>query len=173
MTIFSMYFKLGVTHITDLVGYDHILFIIVLCAAYSLIQWKNILILITAFTVGHCTTLILALLNIVKISSDIIEFLIPLTILFTAIANIFQKNDYVKPLHQYFKYFMALFFGLIHGLGFSNYLRSLLGSESNLVKPLLAFNLGIEFGQLIIVLTIVTITAIFVTLGHVKNVSGT
>jgi len=169
MSIFYLYFKLGVTHITDLVGYDHILFIMVLCAAYSLNQWKNILILITAFTVGHTTTLILALFNFVIIPGEIIEFLIPITILLTAVANILQKNEFVNIKHQLFKYIMALFFGLIHGLGFSNYLKSLLGSESNLIKPLFAFNLGIELGQIIIVLVILALTAITVNLGHAKK----
>ena len=169
MSIFTMYFNLGVSHITDLVGYDHILFIIVLCAAYSLSQWKNILILITAFTVGHTTTLVLALLNIVKIPGEIIEFLIPITILITSIANILQKKDFVNPLQHYLKYSLVLFFGLIHGLGFSNYLRSLLGSESDLIKPLFAFNLGIELGQLIIVLLILALTALTINLGHTKK----
>ena len=169
MTIFSMYFKLRVSHITDLVGYDHILFIIVLCAAYSLSQWKNILILITAFTVGHSTTLVLALFNIVRIPGEIIEFLIPVTILLTSVANILQKKDFVNACQHFFKYCMALFFGFIHGLGFSNYLRNLLGSESNLTKPLFAFNLGIELGQLIIVAIILLITALTIHLGHAKK----
>jgi len=169
MSIFLMYFRLGISHITDLIGYDHILFIMVLCAAYSLNQWKNILILVTAFTIGHSTTLVLAMLNIVIITTNIIEFLIPITILFTAAANILQKKDYVNPRHHLFKYIMALFFGLIHGLGFSNYLKSLLGSESNLIKPLFAFNLGIELGQLIIVVIILALTALTVNLGHANK----
>lgn len=169
MSIFYMYFKLGVTHITDLIGYDHILFIMVLCAAYSFTQWKNLVILITAFTIGHCTTLILAINNYITIHGEIIEFLIPITILLTSIANILQKDDLVKQKHQLFNYLMAMFFGLIHGLGFSNYLRSLLGSESNLVKPLFAFNLGIELGQIMIVAIIILITAVTVYFGHVKK----
>lgn len=169
MSIFSLYFKLGVTHITDLVGYDHILFIIVLCAAYSLNQWKNILILITAFTIGHSTTLVLAVFNIIRIPGEIIEFLIPVTILITSIANILQKKDFVNQKHHLFKYVMALFFGLIHGLGFSNYLHSMLDSESSLIKPLFAFNLGIELGQLIIVLILLALTALTINIGHAKK----
>lgn len=169
MSIFSLYFRLGITHITDLIGYDHILFIVVLCAAYSINQWRNILILVTAFTLGHTTTLVLALFNIVIIPNKIIEFLIPITILITAIANILQKKEFVNLRQHLFKYVMALFFGLIHGLGFSNYLKSLLGSESNLIKPLFAFNLGIELGQVIIVFIILLLTAITVNLGHAKK----
>lgn len=164
MSVFGLYFKLGTSHITDLQGYDHILFLLVLCAVYSIKQWKEVLILITAFTIGHCTTLLLATFNVMKVSTAWIEFLIPVTILITAISNIIQKNDGVNRSLHIAKYIAALFFGLIHGLGFSNYLRSLLGSESNLIKPLFAFNLGIELGQIIIVVFIFLLTFIIVNL---------
>ena len=93
MSVFKLYFELGLSHITDLQGYDHILFLITLCAVYSFKQWKSILVLITGFTIGHCTTLVLATFDFVNIPSDIIEFLIPVTILITAIANIIFRND--------------------------------------------------------------------------------
>jgi HupE/UreJ protein len=160
MNPFQLYFQLGISHITDIQGYDHILFLITLCAVYCLNQWKSILVLITAFTIGHCTTLVLATFNIIHISSDLIEFLIPVTILITAIANMVQKDNFkTKTLHL-IKYIAALFFGLIHGLGFSNYLKSLLGMESSIIKPLLAFNIGIELGQIFVVLVILGITAL-------------
>ena len=162
MSTFQLYFQLGVTHITDIQGYDHILFLLTLCAVYSIKQWKNVLVLITAFTIGHCTTLVLATLNVMNISSAVIEFLIPVTILITAITNIIQKNDYVTPKLHSIKYLTALFFGLIHGLGFSNYLKSLLGMESNIVKPLFAFNIGIELGQILIVFIIFGITGLII-----------
>ncbi len=162
MSIFYLYFQLGISHITDIQGYDHILFLLTLCAVYSIKQWKNVLVLITAFTIGHCTTLVLATSNLINISSTVIEFLIPVTILLTAIVNIVQKNDYVTPKLHTIKYAAALFFGLIHGLGFSNYLKSLLGIESNIIKPLFAFNIGIELGQIIIVLIIFSITGLLI-----------
>lgn len=162
MSVFKLYFELGLSHITDLQGYDHILFLVTLCAVYSFKQWKSILILITGFTIGHCTTLLLATFNFITISSKLIEFLIPVTILLTAITNIiYRKNTISKNLHH-IKYLATLFFGLIHGLGFSNYLKSLLGSEISILKPLLAFNLGIELGQIIIVSALL-IFSIFVT----------
>lgn len=151
-----MYLQLGFEHIADFVGYDHILFIMTLCAVYSISQWKKILVLVTAFTVGHSTTLVLATLHIINIPSKIIEFLIPVTIFITAFANILQNNETISPRFHGFKYSCALFFGLIHGLGFSNYLRSLLGIEKSIVLPLFSFNVGIEAGQLAIV-TIVTL----------------
>lgn len=169
MSVFTLYFKLGISHIADLQGYDHILFLLVLCAVYTFTQWKQVLILITAFTLGHCTTLVLATLNIMRVSGDWIEFLIPVTIFITAVVNIIQKKEFVSPALHLAKYTTALFFGLIHGLGFSNYLRSLLGAESNLVKPLFAFNLGIELGQIIIVALIFILTFIVVNLMILKR----
>lgn len=158
MSVFQLYLELGIDHIMDFRGYDHILFILTLCAVYFFREWKRVLILVTAFTIGHSTTLVLATLDIVKISSGLIEFLIPLTIFLTALFNATYKSEKVnRQLHR-LKYAAALFFGLIHGLGFSTYLRNLLGSESSLAKPLLAFNIGIELGQIIVVLVIMSLT---------------
>lgn len=153
-----MYLELGIDHIMDFRGYDHILFILTLCAVYFFREWKRVLILITAFTIGHSTTLVLATLDVVKISTGLIEFLIPLTIFLTALFNATYKYEKVNKRLHMMKYAAALFFGLIHGLGFSTYLRNLLGSESSIVKPLLAFNIGIELGQIIIVLVIMSFT---------------
>ncbi len=160
MESFPLYFGLGREHILDPNGYDHILFVIALCAAYPLTDWKRVIILITAFTVGHSITLALATLNIVRANTQWIEFLIPLTILITALANIFKK-DASSPMKT--SYALAVFFGLIHGLGFSAYLRSLLGGTASLFTPLLAFNLGLELGQLMIVVMYIVITFIFVS----------
>lgn len=166
MSFFLLYLKLGFEHIADVYAYDHILFILTLCGIYMISQWKNVLVLITAFTIGHSVTLILATLNIIVISSAWVEFLIPLTIFITSIFNILHKKvEFSKQLHL-IKYFTAMFFGLIHGLGFSNYLRSLLSSEDNLVKPLLAFNLGLEAGQILIVFIIFIIS--FMLVKHLK-----
>jgi hypothetical protein len=109
--------------------------------------------LVTAFTIGHSITLALSVLNYVSIPKDWIEFLIPVTIVVTALSNIFQKDFKFKTKFPLI-YFFALFFGLIHGLGFSTYLKSLLGKETNIVGELLAFNLGLEFGQILIVLAV-------------------
>ncbi len=141
-----MYLRLGFQHIIDINGYDHIVFVLVLCAGYSLNQISKVLILITAFTIGHSLTLALSTLKIVSIPSDLIEFLIPATILVTAVSNVLP----IKASNNRFIYVLTLFFGLIHGLGFSNYLKELLGRESNIFTPLLAFNLGLELGQLLI-----------------------
>ena len=152
MTEFELYFGLGREHIMDINGYDHILFVIALCTIYQARDWKRVLILITAFTIGHSLTLALAALNLIGVNSALIEFLIPLTIFITAVGNIKNANKNFSGQNVPLNYFFALFFGLIHGLGFSNYLKSLLGDEESIVTPLFAFNLGLEVGQILIVL---------------------
>lgn len=149
--MFGLYFKLGVNHIIDIYSYDHILFLICLIAPYMLYQWKKILILITAFTIGHTTSLILATFKIVNIPSDLIEFLITVTIFISGLWNVLSNTNEVELKNHLMKYFTALFFGLIHGLGFSNYLQQLLANEKDIIISLFAFNVGIEIGQIIIV----------------------
>lgn len=161
MSTFHLYLVLGLEHIADLKGYDHILFIITLCAVYWLKDWKKILILVTAFTIGHSVTLVLATFNVVRISADWVEFLIPVTIFLTGVGNLLQKKMDFSTSHHLYNYALALFFGLIHGLGFSNYLRSLLSSEDRIAGPLFSFNLGIELGQLIIVSLFLLAGALF------------
>ena len=162
MSTFSVYFQLGIGHILDVNGYDHILFIIALCALYTFADWKKVLILVTAFTVGHSLTLALAVFNIINISSELIEFLIPVTIFITAFSNIARKErSYTKNKIQT-NYVFAILFGLIHGLGFSNFLKGILGKSRQVVTELLAFNVGLEIGQIIIVL-IFLITASIIT----------
>lgn len=152
MSEFSLYFGLGKDHILDYVnGYDHILFVLALCAVYLTRDWKKILILVTAFTIGHSITLALATLNIVSVNAQLIEFLIPLTIFITSVSNLFKKEGLTGEKGFQINYLFAVFFGLIHGLGFSNYLRAILGKDQSILSQLLAFNLGLEFGQIIVV----------------------
>ncbi len=157
-----LWFQTGFEHITDLAGYDHMLFLLILCSVYSFRNW-DWLILITAFTIGHCITLALSILNIIRLPSSLIEFSIPLTILISAIFRWIQveKNENKSYQKDQKVYAITLLFGLIHGLGFSNMLRSLLGSQADILQPLLFFNLGLEVGQIVIVLfSLVTITSL-------------
>jgi hypothetical protein len=169
MSIFELYLKLGIDHIADLQGYDHILFIIALTIVYPVMAWKKLLILVTAFTLGHSLTLLLATLDLIRIPSDLIEFLIPVTIFLTAMINILQKSDKFYSGSHRIKYLAALFFGLIHGMGFSNYLHSLLAAEESLIGPLFSFNLGIEIGQIFIVALIIGLTLLMVEVFGVKR----
>jgi hypothetical protein len=169
MSQFGLFLQEGFRHILDLNGFDHILFVLSLCARYTMRDWRKLLILVTAFTFGHSLTLALAVLRIVHFGAGLIEFLIPLTILITCLYNI------LRPMVQYsnsrvsMNYVFATFFGLIHGLGFSNYLLSLLGRGSKVLVPLLSFNLGVEFGQLLIVAIYISIAGILVGLGSVNK----
>jgi len=152
MTEFQLYFDLGKDHILDYKnGYDHILFVVALCALYLSRDWKQVLILVTAFTIGHSITLALSTLQIVNVKVELIEFLIPLTIFITAVSNLFRNENNLSGKLVQINYFYAAFFGLIHGLGFSNYLRSILGRDKTIFTQLFSFNLGLELGQLIIV----------------------
>ena len=163
MEEFWLYFGLGREHILDYVnGYDHILFVLALCAVYLIRDWKKILILVTAFTIGHSITLALATLRVISIKTELVEFLIPLTIFITAVSNLFKKESAFDQKNIQINYWFALFFGLIHGMGFSNYLRALLGKSSNILSPLLAFNLGLEFGQIVVVLIFIVISYVLV-----------
>ncbi|NVJ46299.1 MAG: HupE/UreJ family protein [Cytophagia bacterium] len=168
MSQFSTYFELGYQHILDIRGYDHILFVVALCAIYQAKDWTKVLILVTAFTIGHSITLALSTMNLVNFRTDIIEFLIPVTIFVTAVSNLVKKHG-STPAKFSSNYFYALFFGLIHGLGFSNYLKSLLGREESILTPLLGFNLGLELGQIIIVIFFMITSFVFVGLFNVSK----
>jgi hypothetical protein len=168
MNQFELYFGLGVSHILDIEGYDHILFVIALCTIYTFVDWREILVLVTAFTIGHSLTLALATLKFISVNASLIEFLIPVTIAITSASNLLNthpKNERAISLN----YFFALFFGLIHGLGFSNFLKSLLGKESSILEPLLAFNLGLELGQIVIVIAFLTLTYILINVLKIRQ----
>jgi hypothetical protein len=167
--MFSLYFELGLNHILDIEGYDHILFIIVLCVSYSFKDWKKVLILITAFTIGHSVTLALSTFNIIRIDSGLIEFLIPITILITSILNILRNRINSSPKIYWSGYFSALFFGLIHGLGFSNYLKAILGRGESITTQLIAFNLGIEVGQIIVIVVFYVLSYVFLHIFYIKK----
>ncbi len=184
--MFAVYLELGFEHLLDLRGYDHILFIAGLCAAYSLTRWRELLVLVTAFTIGHSVSLALATLRLVRVDTSLVEFLIPVTIVVTAATNLVglrrmgrarqpragpagrgregpaghPREGVAGQGHQQpaghrvaarpLRYALALGFGLIHGLGFSNFLRIALGDERNLFVPLLSFNIGLELAQIVV-----------------------
>ncbi len=154
MSELALYLRLGFTHIADLRAYDHILFVAALTASFGPRDWKRIAWLVTAFTLGHSLTLALATLDLVRLSSAVVEPAIALTIVLTAACAIhdLRRADAAPTGSAWWRrYAIAGSFGLIHGLGFSGYLRALLGAEESLFGPLLAFNVGLEVGQLLIV----------------------
>jgi hypothetical protein len=164
--MFQVYLKLGFEHIADFKAYDHILFLVALCAVYRYSEWKRILILVTAFTIGHSITLALSSLDIIRFNEKLIEILIPATILVTALKNLIWKQN--KERLWNIAYLLPLAFGLIHGMGFSSFFKSLLGHEANITLPLFAFNLGVEIGQLCIVIVFMLFNFLFVGIFKIK-----
>lgn len=156
------YFTEGWRHIISADALDHQLFILVLAAMYTIKDWKQVLILVTAFTVGHSVTLALSTLNIIQVPTEWVEFLIPTTIVFTAAYNFFSKD--FDPKRIRWNYALALFFGLIHGLGFANTLRFMLAKDESLAWSLLQFNLGLEAGQIVVVIGILLLAYLFIYL---------
>ena len=167
MQDFIFYLKLGWEHIISLDALDHQLFVLVLVAVYSFSDWKKILVMVTAFTIGHSITLALSTLDIIRISSDWVEFLIPLTIVITAFDNIIFKGNQSKLMR--INYFLALFFGLIHGMGFANTARMMLAKEQNLLTPLLGFNIGLELGQIVVVIAFLMLLFVVIKIFRVHK----
>ncbi|QKG55602.1 HupE/UreJ family protein [Hymenobacter sp. BRD128] len=162
MSFFTTYLQLGFLHICSWQATDHLTFLLALCAPYVLADWRRVVALVTSFTVGHSITLALATLGIVGINAPVIEALIPVTIILTALVNMRQavpdrRSRRDPPVLWTVPNALAAAFGLIHGLGFSNYLRALLGAKSRPVVELLSFNLGVELGQLVVVSAILVL----------------
>ncbi len=150
---------------------DHILFLVALCALFSIKDWKKLLVLITAFTIGHSITLALAILDFIPINVRLVELLIPITIMITALFNIYTlwKDKHYRNQKSSVQYLMAMGFGWIHGMGFSNYLRSTLFPGENLLGQLFSFNIGIEIGQILILAKILLLTFLFTQLLKIKR----
>ena len=164
MSEFWIFFEKGLRHILDLSGYDHILFLIALTIPYAFKDWKRLLLLITIFTVGHTLALLLSVFGMVIIKVNMIEFLIPITILIIAFFNLFTAGKSSKQESISVIGFVTLFFGIIHGLGFSNYFKTILpGNASDKLLPLLEFALGIEAAQIIVVLIVLIISYVVQT----------
>jgi hypothetical protein len=159
MTDFWLYFNIGLHHVLDIHAYDHVMFLMALTVPYTFKDWKNILLLVSLFTVGHTTALIMSVYGVLKVNSTYIEFLIPITILATAVYNLFNSGKKASNTGNVnFIAFTTLFFGLIHGLGFSNYFKIIIDEGDSKLLPLLEFALGIEGAQLIVVLTVLTLS---------------
>ncbi len=151
MNDFNLFFGIGIDHILNTGALDHLLFIMVLCAVYLVTDWKKLLVLITAFTIGHSLTLALSVYDVVRFNSAWVEFLIPLTIVLTALYNLTLAGKAVPRQKIQINYLLALFFGLVHGMGFANNIRFMLADRQSILLPLLGFNLGLELGQIIVV----------------------
>jgi hypothetical protein len=192
MQDFSFFFQQGLSHISDPNAYDHILFIVALAALHSLSNWRSLLYLVTAFTIGHSLALALATFRVVQTNIALVEFLIPLSIIGTCIWNVFRvvqatqqgtvdeeeehilDDELTKPMkllavrRSSLIYTIVIAFGLIHGLGFSNYLRFLLSEGESIFVPLLGFNVGLELGQILILIVALLINFVFLDLARIS-----
>ncbi len=164
MSEFWIYFEIGLRHVLDIKAYDHVLFLIALTVPYAFKDWKRVLLLVSLFTVGHTLALLLSVFGFVVIKVNLVEFLIPITILITAFFHLFtagksSKNDSISVIA-----FITLFFGIIHGLGFSNYFKTILpGNATAKLIPLLEFALGIEAAQLSAVFVVLIVSYVVQT----------
>lgn len=164
MSEFWLYLNIGLQHVLDIDGYDHVLFLIALTVPYAFKDWKRVLILVSLFTLGHTLALLLSVFEVVIIKASLVEFLIPITILITALFHLFTAGKSGKKESITFVAFVTLFFGIIHGLGFSNYFKSILPGENvDKLVPLLEFALGIEVAQIIVVLIVLLLSYIVQT----------
>ncbi len=164
MSDFVLYFETGWHHIISWNALDHILFIIALAAIYLAGNWKQVLILVTAFTIGHSLTLALSVYDVIRFDEKWVEFLIPCTIIVTGVVNLMGTG--FKPGSLRINYFLALFFGLIHGMGFANTIRFMLAEDQGIAVPLVSFNIGLEAGQIVLVAFI--LLASFITVNKLK-----
>ena len=164
---FIFYFKLGWEHIISADALDHQLFILALVAIYSYKNLKQVLILVTAFTIGHSLTLFLSVTDIIRFESKWVEFLIPCTIVFTALSNLFRTDFSLKSVK--INYYLALIFGLIHGMGFANSIRIMLAKDQNIGWGLFGFNVGLEAGQIFMVIIIMAITLVIFNYTKIKR----
>ncbi|MFD2865672.1 HupE/UreJ family protein [Mucilaginibacter antarcticus] len=167
MSDFAFYFGLGWQHIISADALDHQLFILALAAVYTHQDIKKVLILVTAFTIGHSLTLALSVMDIIRVSGSWVEFLIPCTILITALNNVIQIDK--QALSAKLNYYLALFFGLIHGMGFANSVRMMLAKDQSIGMGLFGFNIGLEIGQMLVVAIILLFAYIFISLGRIQR----
>ena len=169
MQDFLFYTELGLHHVLDVNAYDHILFLLALVIPFTFKNWVKVLWLATIFTVTHCLSLGLSAFGIVTVDVSLIEFLIPVTILLTALYNILKLRTSIEEKSMAWHMIATAFFGLVHGFGFSNYFKMLVAELDEKVSPLIGFALGIELSQVLIVLVVLLLTFIFQSVFKVKR----
>nr|WP_315191407.1 HupE/UreJ family protein [uncultured Flavobacterium sp.] len=164
MSDFWIYFQIGLKHVLNIYAYDHVLFLVALAVPFTFKDWQRIVLLVTLFTVGHTMALLLSVYEIVSIKVNVVEFLIPITIFITALFSLFTAGKSSKKESLNLVFFITLFFGIIHGLGFSNYFKTILGGSANSkLIPLSEFALGIEAAQIIVVFVVLALSYIVQT----------
>ena len=166
---FVDYLTEGMNHILDPGGLDHMLFLLVLASVYPPVEWKKVIVLATGFTIGHSITLALVSLGKIKPDMELVEFLIPVTIFLTIVMHLFRLRRRAGESNGAVQFLIVIAFGLIHGMGFSTYLKMLVGKGSSITQPLLAYNIGVEIGQLFFLLGFFIITLLVHALTRIKH----
>lgn len=169
MQEFWFYIKLGLQHVLDINAYDHILFLAALALPFTFKSWKNVLLLATVFTFTHCLALVLSVYEVLVIDASYIEFLIPVTIVGTALFNLVESRDRKDDKAIWFHVLVTGIFGLVHGFGFSNYFKMMIMGEEDKFAPLLGFAGGIELSQVVIVLLVLMLAYVVQTIFKVKQ----
>ncbi len=163
------YVQLGLQHVLDLNAYDHILFLMALALPFTFKSWKSVLLLATVFTFTHCMALVLSVYELVVMKVSWIEFLIPVTILMTALFNLIYQKSQEDHKSIWLPILATAFFGLIHGFGFSNYFRMMIMGEEDKLRPLAGFATGIEISQVVIVLLVLVLAFVFQSIFKIKK----
>jgi len=169
MQEFLFYIKLGLDHVLDFGAYDHILFLSALAVPFTFKHWKRVLILATIFTLAHCTSLALSVYEVATVDVGLIEFLIPVTILLTALFNFAYVYKEALEVGLFLHILATAFFGLIHGFGFSNYFKMLMAEEEDKITPLLGFATGIELSQVTVILVVLIVSYVILDLLKVRQ----
>ena len=169
MQEFWFYIKLGLNHVLDFGAYDHILFLAALAIPFTFKHWKRVVILATIFTIAHCVSLALSVYEAMTVDVAIIEFLIPVTIVLTALFNFAYVFKEAMQVGLWLHIAATAFFGLVHGFGFSNYFKMLMAEEEDKLTPLLGFATGIEVAQVTIILVVLAIAYVVLDLLKVKR----
>ncbi len=169
MQDFWFYIQLGLEHVLDINAYDHILFLTALTVPFTFKNWKNVVVLATIFTIAHCLSLALSSYELVVVEVGVIEFLIPVTIIMTAIFNLLYVKSGANDENIWLHALATAFFGLIHGFGFSNYFKMLMAEEDDKLSPLLGFAVGIEISQVVIILSVLVASLLFTSFTKLKH----
>ena len=157
MYTFLFYLKVGVNHILDINAYDHLLFLSSISLPYTFKRYYSLFWIVTFFTIGHTFSLFISTYGIYNPDLNIIEFLIPITILFSAVSNLFLKVQVKK---SSLSYLVSLLFGLIHGFGFAGFYDQITFSDNIEFTPLIGFTIGVEIAQIIIVFFVLLLSTI-------------
>lgn len=169
MQDFWFYIQLGLVHVLDINAYDHILFLTALTLPFTFRNWRNVVFLATIFTIAHCLSLALSSYELVVVEVGVIEFLIPVTIIITALSNLLYVKSGTNNENIWLHALATAFFGLIHGFGFSNYFKMLMAEEDDKLSPLLGFAVGIEISQVVIILSVLVVSLLFTSLTKLKH----